>query len=944
MANERDYIAEIQEINSTVSQYFASTGQSQEYYKKPSNNVNALQGQLDDQRIGKENKDTSITATIIADQQTELDRKLAEVEMLKDQLTIMDVKIDRFDALIQNIDKDIIPLIDEINVAITAVKTAYDARITAGCKSDLHWEVIGTNEYEFEGLSFSETIYECKKNPNVRTDYGYYGAKYYRKPQNQDYGANIVKEFLGTISVGSASLAILSNDGTFNLQVGDTITDNIDNPTVFSSNPSIVGFGTTAIVGTSTQFSGTISVGSTIIASTGIGTTGNVNVGDTISLSGVLALNTTVVGFGTTTTSQTVWNPGLGTTTVLTTQTTAGQTVGIGSTVIFVDSISGVSAGSSLSINGKLTNVPVVSVGNTFVRIGTANTIASTIGPGIAATFRTFNGFISTSVSVPSLIVSVAAIGSTTNGTFAVGILSTFPSLILSDASIEAATNTNFTCIRTTQTEATTFDYSNNPIDPVTVGIMGNDTLGLGHKLIRVNNGSPVGPFQWKEVMTSSFEDKTDAQLNDSERYLRTAYPEPACGASYARYYPGNNLWPTKSAFTYDFGGSPTSSSSSYANEGDIVAVGTGLGAISSFGVGTANVSSINPSAGTCNPLNTAITTAETSRDAIIARNTPKIDSLIASSSALRSIRDKMEGQAFAVLQGRVYGDVEINKLKTELAALRATDLKQYEPPTYYFNPDTGKTSSSTVGVDVGNSTSSNGLVVSGLVFNLDAGNPQSYSGSGTNWIDISGSGKNGTLVNGPTYSTANSGSIVFDGTNDYVTSGALSGSFVSFTVIIWFYPTSVTNYQNPIDCNYSYNGSTGNIGPRLEMNNSGTLAWNYSNDTAINQNFYTHLVVSSGLSANTWYCAAITYDGNTNSSTTYYNGNNTGLSRTTVGTPPTGFVGTMNNITLGKGFHLGGAERIYAGRVSNTQIYNRALTASEITQNFNALRGRFGL
>jgi hypothetical protein len=624
--------------------------------------------------------------------------------MIKDQLTIMDVKIDRFDVLIQNIDKEIIPLIDEINVAITAVKTAYDARITAGCKSDLHWEVIGTNEYEFGDLSFSETIYECKKNPGVRSDYNYYGAKYYRKPQNQDYGANIVKEFLGTISVGSTSLAILSNDGTSELQIGDEITDNIDNATVFSTGnlPSIVGFGTTAIVGTSTQFSGTISYGSTIIASTGIGTTGNVNVGDTISLSGVSALNTTVVGFGTTTTSQTVWNPGLGTTTVLTTQTTAGQTVGIGSTVIFVDSVSGVSAGSSLSITGKLTNVPVVSVGDTFVRIGIANTIASAIGPGIAATFRTFNGFVSTSVTVSSLIVSVAAIGSTTNGTFTVGILSTFPSLILSDASIEAATNTNFTCIRTTQIDPTTFDYSNNPIDPVTVGIMENNTLGLGHKLVRVNNGSPVGPFQWNEVMTANFADKTDAQLNDDERYLRSTYPEPLCGKGYARYYPGNTEWPTKSTFTYGFDGffaSLSSSSSSYAEEGDTVSVGFGFGAISSFGVDTANVSENNPTFSGCSALQTAINTAETSRDAIIARNTPKIDSLIASASALRSIRDKMEGQAFAVLQGRIHADVEINKLKTELASLQATDLKQFEPETYYFNPDTGKTSSSTVGV-----------------------------------------------------------------------------------------------------------------------------------------------------------------------------------------------------------------------------------------------------
>jgi len=426
MAISTDYAAEIQQINSTVAQYFASIGQSQGYYNNPPNTTNALQGQLDDKRTGVGNSDASITAIIIADQQEELNRKLAEVEMLKDQLTIMDVKIDRFDTLIENIDREIIPFIDEINVAIASVKTAYDARIAAGCKSDLYWEQIGTKSYRYGGLYSDDIIYQCKKNPNVRTDYGRYGAKYYRKPQNQDYGANIVKEFLGTISIGSTSLAIISSDGTSNLQVGDTITDNIDNPTVFSSAnlPSIVGFGTTAIVGTSTQFSGTISVGSTIIAHTGIGTTGNINVGDTITLSNVLAPNTKVAGIGTTTASQTVWNPNYG-------------------------------------------------------------------GAGVGS-------MISTSVSVPSLIVSVASIGSTTNGTFTVGILSTFPSVILSGASIKEATNTNFTDIRTTQIDATTFDYSNNPIDPVTVGIMRNNTLGLGHKLVRVNNGSPVGPFQWK--------------------------------------------------------------------------------------------------------------------------------------------------------------------------------------------------------------------------------------------------------------------------------------------------------------------------------------------------------------------------------------------------------------------------------------------------------------
>ena len=73
----------------------------------------------------------------------------------------------------------------------------------------------------------------------------------------------------------------------------------------------------------------------------------------------------------------------------LTTATSSGQTVAIGGTVIWVNSVENVSVGSSLTITGKLTNVPVVSVGNTFVQIGTGSTISSTITAGIAATFST---------------------------------------------------------------------------------------------------------------------------------------------------------------------------------------------------------------------------------------------------------------------------------------------------------------------------------------------------------------------------------------------------------------------------------------------------------------------------------------------------------------------------------------------------------------------------
>ena len=211
--------------------------------------------------------------------------------------------------------------------------------------------------------------------------------------------------------------------------------------------------------------------------------------------------------------------------------------------------------------------------------------------------------------------------------------------------------------------------------------------------------------------------------------------------------------------------------------------------------------------------------------------------------------------------------------------------------------------------------------------------------------LDLTRNGNNGTLTNmdGGNLNTSNGGSLTFDGTNDYISAGALSGSFTSFTVIVWFYPTSVTSYENSIDCNYSYNGTTGNIGPRLEMNNSGRLGWIYSNITNSNDSYYNHVVVSSGLAANTWHCAAITYNGGTSTSTTYYNGNASGLSRSTIGSP-TGFVGVMNNVTIGKGFHLGGSERIFTGRVSNVSIYNKTLSAAEVKQNFNALRGRYGI
>ncbi len=110
----------------------------------------------------------------------------------------------------------------------------------------------------------------------------------------------------------------------------------------------------------------------------------------------------------------------------LTTATTTGQTVAIGATVIFVDSVSNVSVGSSLSITGKLTNVPVVSVGTTTVQIGTASTIASTITAGIAATFST-----RTNATKLSIDISRGFIGVITDVSGGAGVTSSFTSDII---------------------------------------------------------------------------------------------------------------------------------------------------------------------------------------------------------------------------------------------------------------------------------------------------------------------------------------------------------------------------------------------------------------------------------------------------------------------------------------------------------------------------------
>ena len=536
-----------------------------------------------------------ISTNFISDLQQELEQRRSESEMIKDQLKLYDIKIDRYDSIIDNMDKFVLPLIDEINNSIDDVKTAYDNRISAGCRSDLAWVLVGTSQGQTSGgETYTINTYQVQKNSAVRIDYNKWGAKYYRRPQNQDYGANIVKEIIGSAGIGATNLAVTSIGGTGEIIIGDTITDNIDNPSIFSGAdlPDVVGFGVSSIIINQVDYGGYVAFGSTVVVNVGVGSTSGINIGDTIVKSGVLTPGTTVVDISTGTYPTQIWD-------------------------------------------------------------------------------FTTGGFISTNITAPALIISSPATGTATT-TFEVGITSEFPSLLLDKPTNYAANNAFFTVIRSTQSQLTSFDYTNNPLDPVTIGILDQSTTGLGHSLVRVNNGSPVGPFQWREVL-GGFD------------------PEPACGNSFARYYSGNYLWPGYITYTYNASGVAIASTFFYADEGYTVSVGSSVGVgstgpASSVSIAYTGTSTINPSVGSCNILDSAISSAESTRDSIISTNQPKIDDVINSSAILRTLRNRLEAEAFSLLQGKVYSEVESNRINQDIRTLQSLDFTPFEPQKLKVN------------------------------------------------------------------------------------------------------------------------------------------------------------------------------------------------------------------------------------------------------------------
>jgi hypothetical protein len=208
-------------------------------------------------------------------------------------------------------------------------------------------------------------------------------------------------------------------------------------------------------------------------------------------------------------------------------------------------------------------------------------------------------------------------------------------------------------------------------------------------------------------------------------------------------------------------------------------------------------------------------------------------------------------------------------------------------------------------------------IVESGLVLALDASDPRSYGGSETTWFDRSGNGNNRTLVNGPVYSTLNKGAFTFDGVNDYLDNVTIANPNAEITFEIALRYNNKGSYHNIFD------RSSGT--PMLWLRPDNRFELNTGNGLVPTQTYVGQDIIVSAV-----------YRTSSNPGLLLYvNGALIGQNSTTGNAGPNPLTITLFNRSSGQ---------TYSGIVYYIRIYNRALSASEISQNFNATRSRFNI
>jgi hypothetical protein len=533
------------------------------------------------------------SADILSDLEEQLRDKRRQREVLLGQLSLLDVSLDKYDSLITNIDSDALSIISTINNAIIPVKQAYDARIAAGCRSNLSWQLIDSWSppliFFGVGVQSSYYQYEVKKNPDTYSFTPNRGLKYYQKPTNRDYGANIIVSFHGSVSTGSSVISIIDGNSISSLiQTNDRIIDNIDNPIYFSSTniPYVTGFGTTEAVGIVTTLVGGISTGSTIFAHYGSGIS-TIGVSTGMSLESVGIVAASIVGFGTT-----AFN------------------------ISFFDE------------NGN---------------------------------------FVTTEQACNSVILDSPASQGINEATFTVGIATQVPAIFISTSSLGIDTNVYLNVLRLGDVNVE-FDYTQNPSEPLSIGIMDQSKIGVGHSIIFDSSGKPSSTQSW--IPSQSY-------INPSTNEI--VNPEPSVGAGRREYYIGTLEWPIirkavnvglSTFYYYD-----------YAPEGTKILLSSPSIGTTASGIGYTgkDSSGINPNGSICQQLAQDINNAIDNMNNVISSNTSRIDPLINATKSLRSNRDRKELQAWSILQAIGSITEDIKRLEVDVESLRNLDFSPYE-------------------------------------------------------------------------------------------------------------------------------------------------------------------------------------------------------------------------------------------------------------------------
>ena len=217
--------------------------------------------------------------------------------------------------------------------------------------------------------------------------------------------------------------------------------------------------------------------------------------------------------------------------------------------------------------------------------------------------------------------------------------------------------------------------------------------------------------------------------------------------------------------------------------------------------------------------------------------------------------------------------------------------------------------------------TSISVIVTEALVFNLDAGNTASYSGSGSTWTNLgsAGSGANGTLMNSPAYSSSGGGSLVFNGSTQYVNCAVTKTANCTFSC--WAKTTATLS--QPMLFITGPNGS----GPDL-LFYSGVIAWNSWDGVAASFGS-----IPSSVNNGNWHHFAVVTDTVANNTKLYYDGSLFGTT-------------TYKSAAASTDLRIGGTTDTYMwnGSIATFTVNNIALTADQVASNYNAARGRFGV